>query len=423
MVSELSQGTPTVRRNQLNSLSGHLLHRAATLETAPVPRLVHAIQLTAFCVIHLSSLLWLLAIHLAPARLLAAVLCATSSLAIMIRLCWPGCYSRRARHRIPALAALALLSFAPVSWLGFAWLGIPGFLGGAMLLLFPGPVSWGFFVLLVVFTGRIAVDEHRGLLGASYFIGSTVLSGLSVFGLTRLSDMVLKLRAAREALALHAVEQERLRFARDLHDLLGYSLSTIVLRGELTLRLVQHDPVRAGEEVSAILDISRQALSDIRGVARSYRDLSLCEEVASARSVLGCAGIEVEGRLDLASWDLTSHVNTVLATVLREGITNILRHSKARRCLIVIRSTGTSVVLILVNDGVTVARRESTSSRPGSGGAGLGNLGARLASVGGTLTAGLQANHEFRMEAEVPLTLDLVTRDQEAVPVPDMKDG
>lgn len=336
----------------------------------------------------------------------------------MIKLCWPGHYRRRARYRVPALAVLAVLSFAPASWLGLAWLGIPGFLGGAMLLLFPGPVSWGFFVLLVVLIGRIAADEHQSLLGASYFVGSTVLSGLSVFGLTRLSDMVLKLRAARETLALHAVEQERLRFARDLHDLLGYSLSTVVLRGELTLRLVQQDPARAGEEVSAILAVCRQALSDIRGVARSYRDLSLYEEVSSARSVLACGGIEVEERLDLASWDLTSHVSTVLATALREGVTNILRHSKARRCLIGVRCTGTSVVLTLANDGADVASRDST----GSGGAGLGNLEARLASVGGTLTAGLRAHHEFHLEAEVPLTLDLMTRNEETVPERDLKD-
>lgn len=419
MVCDMPEGAPTGRRNTEKPLSGRPPYIDVDLENPPVPQLAHAIQLTAFCVIHLSSLLWLLALHPAPARLVAAVLCATSSLAIMVKLCWPGSYSRRARHRVPVLAVLALLSFAPVTWLGFAWLGIPGFLGGAMLLLFPGPVSWGFFVLLVVFTGMVAGEEHRGMLGASYFIGSTVLSGLSVFGLTRLSDMVLKLRAAREALALHAVEQERLRFARDLHDLLGYSLSTIVLRGELTLRVMQHDPARAGEEVSAILDVSRQALSDIRGVARSYRDLSLCGEVASARSVLGSAGIEVEDRLDLTSCDLNSHVSTVLATALREGVTNILRHSRAQRCLIAVRGTRASVVLTLVNDGVGAASWEPGGSRPGAGGAGaggagLGNLEARLASVGGTLTAGVAANHEFRLEAEVPLTSELLTRDREA---------
>lgn len=419
----LSRGTPTDRTDQLNSLQGRAPHTPAALETAPVPQLAHAIQVIAFCVIHLSSMLWLLEIHPAPVQFLTAVLCATSCLAIMIKLCWPGRYRRRARYRVPALAVLALLSFAPVSWLGLAWLGIPGFLGGAMLLLFPGPVSWGFFVLLVVLTGRIAADEHQSLLGASYFVGSTVLSGLSVFGLTRLSDMVLKLRAAREALALHAVEQERLRFARDLHDLLGYSLSTIVLRGELTLRLVQQDPVRAGEEVSAILDVSRQALSDIRGVARAYRDLSLGGEVVSARSVLVCAGIEVEERLDLVSWDLPTPVSTVLATALREGVTNILRHSRARRCLIAVRSTGTSIVLTLANDGADVASRASTGSCPGSGGTGLGNLEVRLASVGGTLTVGCRTSNEFRLEAEVPLALDPVIRNEETVLERDLTDG
>ncbi|GLP63759.1 hypothetical protein TUSST3_03800 [Streptomyces sp. TUS-ST3] len=376
--------------------------RVAHLDNSPAPRLAHAVQLAAFALICGYSLLWLLALRPDRYRLIGAILCILGSLAIMVRLCWPGCHSRRARRRIPVLLTLAALTFAPVCWFGAGWLGVPGFLDGAILLMYSGAVSWCCFALLVLLTGAIATGEHPGALGTAYFVGSTLLSGLSVFGLTRLNDMVLSLRAAREGLAVLAVEQERLRFARDLHDLLGFSLSTIVLRGELTARLVRDDPGRAHQEVDAILGVARQALTDVRQVARSYRHLSLSEELSAARSVLGCAGIEVEVRGAALAEGLSATVSTVLGTVLREGTTNILRHSTVRWCLIEVRREGTSGVLTLVNDGVP-EHGPSSGCTGGPGGTGLGNLAARVAAIGGTLGAGVLPGHRFRLAAEVPL--------------------
>ncbi len=373
--------------------------RVSDLDNSPAPRLAHAVQLAAFALICGYSLLWLLALRPDRYRLIGAILCILGSLAIMVRLCWPGCHSRRARRRIPVLITLAALTFAPVCLFGAGWLGVPGFLDGAILLLYSGAVSWCCFAVLVLLTGAIATGQHPGVLGTAYFVGSTLLSGLSVYGLTRLNDMVLSLRAAREGLAVLAVEQERLRFARDLHDLLGFSLSTIVLRGELTARLVRDDPGRAYQEVDAILGVARQALTDVRQVARSYRHLSLSEELSAARSVLGCAGIEVEVRGAAAAEGLSAPVSTVLGTVLREGTTNILRHSAVRWCLIEVRREGTSGVLTLVNDGVP----ERGTSSGCAGGTGLGNLAARVAAIGGTLGAGILPGHRFRLEAEVPL--------------------
>jgi two-component system, NarL family, sensor histidine kinase DesK len=127
----------------------------------------------------------------------------------------------------------------------------------------------------------------------AYAALTTAVTGLAVYGLTRLSTLVVELHEARTELAQMAVTQERLRFARDLHDLLGYSLSAITLKSELTHRLVTKDPAKAQDELVEILDISRKALGDVRSVASGYRELSLENESESARTLLLAADVAV----------------------------------------------------------------------------------------------------------------------------------
>ena len=193
-----------------------------------------------------------------------------------------------------------------------------------------------------------------------------------------------------------AVTRERLRFARDLHDLLGYSLSSITLKTELTYRLVPKQPQRAKEELSGILEISRQALADVREVARAYRDMSLEAEAVSAKGMLAAAEIDTELRLEYGTLDPAT--DTVLATTLREGVTNMLRHSKAQRCVISVTQADAAVRLELGNDGV-VAHSGGLVDASGSG---LGNLRTRLVEIGGSLDARISEDLWFWLVAQAP---------------------
>jgi two-component system sensor histidine kinase DesK len=191
-----------------------------------------------------------------------------------------------------------------------------------------------------------------------------------------------------------------MRFARDLHDLLGYSLSAITLKAELTKRLVASNPDRARDELAEVLDIARQALADVRIVATGYRRISLAKEASSVTVLLGEAGIETAVAIEYAGLD--EKIDSMLATALREAVANMLCHSTARHCTIKASvttemSTGSGMIrLRIANDGVP------RSARSGRRGGGLENLSSRLTEVGGSLTARVHANGWFEVVAEAP---------------------
>ena len=294
------------------------------------------------------------------------------------------------------LAAMAVCVYAPQVLYGDPYLAVPGFLAGAAALVLPGRAGWVAFFGVVIGQGVIydALGAHPVAVG--YGVMATMNHGLALYALTRLRSMVTELHEAREELATAAVTQERLRFARDLHDLLGYSLSAITLKSELTHRLLTIDPGRARQELTEVLDISRQALADVRSVALSYRELSLNEETQSAQALLCAADIEVTVRIDACD-ELPTDVRVTLATVLREGVTNLLRHSKAERCEIVLSSSPRLVTMDIINDGLAATDR---NSRKGSG---IGNLTTRVCALGGSLDAGPTSERTFRLHAEIPL--------------------
>jgi len=293
-----------------------------------------------------------------------------------------------------ALLCQAVLVYAAIAY-SPAWLSLTGFLAGSALLVLPPRIAWPAFVLVVA---SMAVNASRltdSPLEITFATVSTTISGLVVYGLTRMQSLVMELHEARTELAQMAVNQERLRFARDLHDLLGYSLSAITLKSELTHRLVLKNPDKAQKELVEILDISRRALTDVRSVASGYRELSLENESASARSLLLAAGVAVT--TEIKCGDLPTPVKTVLATVLREGITNVLRHSNAERCDISMRQTDGRVSLDIVNDGVQVNHARSHD------GSGIKNLSARIAALQGQLVAGIEADGRYGLHASAPV--------------------
>jgi two-component system sensor histidine kinase DesK len=305
-----------------------------------------------------------------------------------------GAESWSKQRRLGMLLAQGLVTYLPLIILGRQWAGMAGFLAGSILLLIPGVTAWLLFSAVI---GSMLVGPLILGLGAYSVAYLTVASldiGLIVFGLSRLTLVIRYVHATRAERAQLAVVRERMRFARDLHDLLGYSLSAITLKAELTRRLVATNPERARDELAEVLDVARQALADVRLVASGYRNMSLSKEAASVTSLLATAGIA--GRVDIDCESLDEAVDTVLATVLREAVTNLLRHSAAKNCAIEADVAGGSVRLRVTNDGV----RQTAGSRRDGGG--LENLAQRLSAVGGTLIAGAGPDGRFEVLATVP---------------------
>lgn len=325
---------------------------------------------------------------------------------LLLQLLW---FSRpQPRLRSPfgygLLALQAGLVYLPMIRFNDAWAAMPGFLAGSTLLVLPAFFAWGAFAAVVASMGALQGIFTGSIIDISYSAISTMVTGFVVYGLSRLASLVVEMHAARAEMAKMAVVRERLRFARDLHDLLGYSLSAITLKSELTHRLVTKNPAQAKDELVEILGIARQALADVRTVSSSYRELSIEDECRSARWVLAAADVEVRMTLDYR--DLPIAVSTVLATVLREGITNLLRHSKAEWCEVIVRQDTLAVAIEIVNDGV----RPVSPDTDVHGGGGLQNLAGRAAELGGDLVHERRNEDEFRLCVTIPLPVKKKTR-------------
>ena len=216
---------------------------------------------------------------------------------------------------------------------------------------------------------------------------------------------VAELRVAREELARLAVSAERLRFARDLHDLLGHSLSLITLKSELAGRLLPDTPENEGasKEVRDLQGIARGALREVREAVSGYRRPSLDEELAGACSMLEAAGISCRTRNEAGV--LPGDAETTLTWVVREGVTNVVRHSRARRCEIRLTRDGRNVRAEVIDDGhggPSVKRGDGVSG-DGVGGSGLAGLSGRVETSGGRFEAGPLPEGGFRLRADLPL--------------------
>lgn len=206
-----------------------------------------------------------------------------------------------------------------------------------------------------------------------------------------------QLRQAREEIARLAVAEERLRFARDLHDLLGHSLSLIALKTDVISRLLPDAPEKAAAEVRDAEAAAREALQEVRAAVAGYRRPTLVAELAAAREVLGASGIryQVEGEEVRPA----AAAEEALAWAVREGVTNVVRHSRARRCVIRLELDDGEVSLEVADDGVGMP-----GGKPSAGaGSGLAGLEERVAAAGGTLEAGPGSNGGFRLRVTLPV--------------------
>jgi two-component system sensor histidine kinase DesK len=190
-----------------------------------------------------------------------------------------------------------------------------------------------------------------------------------------------KLRKANEEIEHLAKVAERERIARDLHDVLGHTLSVITLKSELAGKLMDRDPERAGKEIREVEQISRQALSDVRDAIRGYRAQGLVAELAQAKSTLETAGLAVQ--CDAATTvKIPAMQESVLALAVREAVTNVVRHSKAHICRMRLEQQNGSCRLEIQDDGVGISSAE---------GNGLRGMRERVEMLGGTLERSSQS--------------------------------
>lgn len=278
---------------------------------------------------------------------------------------------------------------------------------GAALL--PFGVLYGLMLPLVTFLRRSAVlavvlmaafawtdPDPAGILTVGVL---TVLGALFSLITGRCGAWTLSVlweaERGREVQARLAVAEERLRFGRDLHDVMGRNLAVIALKSELAVQLARRGRPEAVDQMIEVQRIARESQREVRDVVRGYREADLGVELAGALGVLSAAGIECAVRgTDVAALD--AEVQGVLGWVVREATTNVLRHGDAALCDISLNVERDRVILTVQNDGASAAA-------PGRG-SGLAGLHERLAAVGGTLEAGPADGGRFRLVAEVPLS-------------------
>jgi two-component system sensor histidine kinase DesK len=218
---------------------------------------------------------------------------------------------------------------------------------------------------------------------------SVLLVSLAMFGFFKIVQSNIALAAARAEVARLAAENERSRIARDLHDLLGHSLTTITVKAGLARRLAEHgDAERAFAEISEVEKLSRRTLGDVRAAVSSHHEVTLTGELATAREVLRAAGIVSELPGSVAEVEPT--LSELFGWVVREAVTNVVRHSRANHVRITLGPTYVEVF----DDG-------RGGGLPGMGN-GLRGLRERVGAAGGTLTVsgGLTG---FKLRAEVPV--------------------
>ncbi|MGW0806319.1 sensor histidine kinase [Nonomuraea sp. NPDC002799] len=193
---------------------------------------------------------------------------------------------------------------------------------------------------------------------------------------------------SKEAKARLAVAEERLRFSRDLHDLLGHSLSVITLKSELAAKLATKDAGRAAAEMAQVRRLIDDSLAEVQQAVHGYQTLDLDEELSGVRAALEAAGARcvIDARID----DLSPAARALLAWAVREGATNVLKHSAATHCA------------ITIDDGVLEMRNDGVTRRPADPGNGLRGLSERLVAAGGSFSAEPTAAGEFLLRAVVP---------------------
>jgi two-component system sensor histidine kinase DesK len=374
----------------------------------------------------------LLGSHPSPLRLIASLAGAAVFVALYVWAAWQSARSLLgATLTYPAPTTLALwlpilvmfiLSYAETTANGFTWGALFIYTCAAAGGRLPTRQALGVLgvvVLIVVFggvRGQLATTQAVGAIFTLLLAGGTTI--IMVWAITTSRQV----REVREAMGrFTAVAEERLRIARDLHDLLGHNLSLIALKSELAGRLLHAAPERAATEIADIESVARTALQEVRDTVASYRRPALASELRGAREILAAAGIAYRfvGDEEAAS-ALPAGVEGVLSWAVREGVTNVIRHSRARTCIIhLTRSAGQARVEIL-DDGPGAAVQAPPVTDlplPPDRGNGLRGLAERVRAADGIFEAGPREEGGFRLAVSLPLASDRDQRHASGTPV------
>ena len=302
----------------------------------------------------------------------------------VLRLAWGPPVRRRVR--VAVFAALVVLVVIATLLLGSSGLVAGVYLVSGGAVLFGGRAG-------LVVSGGVVVAALLAMTAPALRDWGTALSFGLVFVIMRVVAANIarsrELSVANDQIARLAVSEERLRFSRDLHDILGHSLTAISVKAGLAQRLLEVDPARAAAEVADVERLAREALADVRETVSGYRGVSLLGELARARQALAAAGIDAE--LPGAVEEVPGARRELFGWVVREGVTNVVRHSGARRCVVAVGPDSVSVT----DDG----KGCPDGAAPGSG---LAGLRERVGSAGGRLHAGPDPAGGFRLSARIP---------------------
>ena len=327
-------------------------------------------------------------------------------------LMWPHPASQKTRARARSQSSFLLFGVLGILVLVFslaygpAWLWL--FIGVSAIagLLLPMRSAFAAIVLLTLLPLLLTLKMYGGLAAVDvwWLIALMLLVrglGLDMIGIARMGKAIRELHAARSELARLRVEEERLRLARDLHDLLGQTLSMITLKSELARHLIAEDAEGCAQELTEIERVARQTLREVREAVSGYRQPRLESELEGARQLLEAAGIDYQ--IEPNTLALPPETSAVLAWTVREGVTNVIRHSRARHCEITLIQGDGTVGAQVINDGGREARAESPSARPGLG---LAGLRERVSTLGGYMEAGplmLAGKEHFHVHVELPI--------------------
>ena len=309
----------------------------------------------------------------------------------------------RPRHWRVTLLVLVTMSFVLLALGGSRWLTLQWFVVASLAMLLPPRVALPVTIVTALAIGVwYAMTEPlptatfgERVWTFCYWEALEFLGAVGLYGAARLVRLMDELRDARADLAELAIERERLRISRDLHDLLGQSLSAVSLKGDLAIGLLERDDIpRAVAEVASLVSVARSALHDVLDIAHREPPIALASEIERAADLLASTGTET--RFDITDEQLAPDVDELFAWALREGITNVLRHSTATMCAISIRRRHDMLTLEIVNDG---------SMPASSGGNGMSGLAARAAWLSGKVSGRAIGDGRFRLRVEVPETV------------------
>ncbi|WP_378144100.1 sensor histidine kinase [Cnuibacter sp. UC19_7] len=328
------------------------------------------------------ALIWLVSIAQAAVDHSGSVAAAVAGVALVVvfGLAFlagaPLTWSLPARRRLLVPAGLLVLSFALFPWIQWDVVGSWTYVGVLVGMgLLPWRVTWP-VILGLAAAALIALGVTEGWSEDILWVPAIILSiSAMMAAFARTTATIAQLRDTQAELEILAVERERSRVGRDLHDILGHSLTVITVKAELAGRLVDADPVRARTEIAEVEGLARGALADVRATVAGFRGVNVSTELAAARSALTAAGITADlpsstdvvpaDRRELAGW------------VVREGVTNVIRHSSAATCRISFRGGEVEVA----DDGIGPAAPAAVST-------GLTGLRERVEATGGRMSVG-----------------------------------